>query len=829
MLIDGGAAELHGASCDRDAAWRVVDNWEASFPWMVKTEKGAGCRECMTHLPSACGTLARGHDRWTKGTWLLGKLKPQARMFERHAASRSHEVAKTHASGKSLRGFFEKQRVARSIACMDSDDDVGSGDCSEVPDTQQSLGPPRSASGTEQVSLKDKVRSHVKGVLQCVSHGVPCSFFQHMAAWARESVAAGGLSEANRYFLEGHDSLPSALEIASMLQNAFDYQVQAALRRSPCFTFSCDVADDTLGVVVSVLGADCRPRTLFLRLVEPATHCSQGLFDAIKLVLDQAMPMWSQKLQGFTADGASVNGVRRAISGEGENVMAKLLNHVGRQLLHAHCAPHRLQLSYKDAWVTDEFLIQIDRLLKGLHSHLKDSPKARGNVQFWSEVAGDNDLLQDLGMGKARWLAQLGALQKLHGSYYAILVHVYELYRSPRDAKQKEQAAAWFHMLLHWQTRLVVASCVDILSSAWIVKQTFERRLNVVAVPKHIARLKQELSDYALRSSVLSEAMASAANLELPRSSGQASLAEQVCQAIRSGDSRIEAKAELVSGIAIDKVFHMKPIPDVKKCFKRIQSFAMACIDCLEARFGNSLPVFSAFWIFEPSSKPDQNDINLASASFAEFWGVDLATMQAYMRRLMAAKHSVQLRKSCFSEDKYRFELWAMVLQELQEAEPDCLQQAPYVPVLAYVIMQGQSAEVESIFSRRSRTKLVLGNPGIELLNTYMHVQANASIQPRHKLVESVVGMWLAKERRLLKTKQGGRTQRRTRAVRCDIGRKRVKYTKRRAKTMFATTMSKAGKKWAGASLLVTTQNGQEEAAGEDDLLMNFPDPLDGL
>ena len=51
-------------------------------------------------------------------------------------------------------------------------------------------------------------------------------------------------------------------------------------------------------------------------------------------------------------------------------------------------------------------------------------------------------------------------------------------------------------------------------------------------------------------------------------------------------------------------------------------------------------------------------------------------------------------------------DLFATVLRELQAAEPDCVEQASYKPVLSFTVMQGQSTDVHGIFSRRSKTNL---------------------------------------------------------------------------------------------------------------------------
>ena len=100
-------------------------------------------------------------------------------------------------------------------------------------------------------------------------------------------------------------------------------------------------------------------------------------------VFNQFSPEWKEKLWGFTADCAAVNGFRRAMSAPGGTNLASLLQSaIGstRQLMVVHCAPHRLQLAMKDAWVQDAYLKEVEEWLRSLHSHLKNSTKATGNL-----------------------------------------------------------------------------------------------------------------------------------------------------------------------------------------------------------------------------------------------------------------------------------------------------------------------------------------------------------------------------------------------------------------------------------------------------------------
>ena len=75
----------------------------------------------------------------------------------------------------------------------------------------------------------------------------------------------------------------------------------------------------------------------------------------------------TSKLLTFTADGASVNGVRRCQTNEhGKNIVALLRRHVGHRILAVHCAAHRLQLCAGDAF-TAEYLKDLEKRVSSLY------------------------------------------------------------------------------------------------------------------------------------------------------------------------------------------------------------------------------------------------------------------------------------------------------------------------------------------------------------------------------------------------------------------------------------------------------------------------------
>lgn len=77
--------------------------------WLQLLSGGLGCSFCMDPLllPRTSWHLAKGNERWLKGTWQPGKTAPQARTFETHAKSECHKIALSKARGSNLRALLQ--------------------------------------------------------------------------------------------------------------------------------------------------------------------------------------------------------------------------------------------------------------------------------------------------------------------------------------------------------------------------------------------------------------------------------------------------------------------------------------------------------------------------------------------------------------------------------------------------------------------------------------------------------------------------------------------------------------------------------------------------
>ena len=86
-------------------------------------------------------------------------------------------------------------------------------------------------------------------------------------------------------------------------------------------------------------------------------------------------------MRGFTAD-ASVMGTRRAFGTAGSNVFRYLQDQVPLRMLNSHCAGHRIQLAVSNAIKVDQYLLDVDRTVRGLFRWLRAHPHGKVDLCF---------------------------------------------------------------------------------------------------------------------------------------------------------------------------------------------------------------------------------------------------------------------------------------------------------------------------------------------------------------------------------------------------------------------------------------------------------------
>ena len=514
-------------------------------------------------------------------------------------------------------------------------------------------------------------------------------------------------------------------------------------------------------------------------------------------MFNQFSPEWKEKLWGFTADGAAVNGVRRAMSAPGGTNLASLLQSaIGstRQLMVVHCAPHRLQLAMKDAWVQDEYLKEVEEWLRSLHSHLKNSTKATGNLCFWSHVLDDPLHLVDLGLGKARWLSQLVGMVHAEEAYLPLIAHLNDLYHNPSDDNQKKWAQKSVQFAVSWKFRVVIAGCIDILKKAWVAKLRLERHLNVCKVDTVVDELSDKIDKYCKHNSTLANAFVQHNAGQPPPA--QATHIEKVLaeMALKKNAIEIRTRKKRQDGQAVNSRLHLTMLEsdeEIKGVFKLLGRYGDNCIAALKQRFENVAEVFVAFKLFEPEAKFEVAEETRMALVLAASCGAEPGKFVADLRDLLAAKEFVLKSHGDLRSDSQRNSVWKYVFQKL-EAESDFSWDTFAVKtVVSYLILQAQSAHCEAMLSKRSHIKRALmGQGDAKLYNVYAQVQSNLDGGVHAGIAKDVMGSVVArylgaKERRAAIPKshipKPGRARASLRAQRSDKGGVRKPYKKRKA------------------------------------------------
>ena len=170
------------------------------------------------------------------------------------------------------------------------------------------------------------------------------------------------------------------------------------------------------------------------------------------------------------------------------------------------------------------------------------------------------------------------------------------------------------------------------------------------------------------------------------------------------------------------KLFTATPLGDgnhIKCIFKRIQDFGAQCLKCVRERFGKTEFIFGAIGIFEPSFDATAVEVNNSVVILSEFHRVQADTLAPGIRRLMGIKTALQQDNLDLKLGKNRDILMAQVLTcavELMHCHPSEMHMKIGI---RYMLFQAQSAQLESVLSKRAHVKRVLQNAEVELINTY--------------------------------------------------------------------------------------------------------------
>lgn len=239
----------------------------------------------------------------------------------------------------------------------------------------------------QSLNTKKKLQNHVHAAYFCAQHAISSNMFPYIMGLQRATLTdeTDNVHHASNYLLHDHDGTMFFRKTMGLLTAEINKNVIAKISRSPIFTFSCDAAESDLAVLVCYWNPSTMSiaKNLLALIKLENGHDASGMHETIEHLFEKMIPEWKSKLEGFTADGASGNGVRRAHANPGGVNLAQLLaTALGKLVLVVHCSPHRLPLAFKDVWLGAVYLHDLDDMIHALHYQAEQSTRAKDNLVF---------------------------------------------------------------------------------------------------------------------------------------------------------------------------------------------------------------------------------------------------------------------------------------------------------------------------------------------------------------------------------------------------------------------------------------------------------------
>ena len=311
---------------------------------------------------------------------------------------------------------------------------------------------------------------------------------------------------------------------------------------------------------------------------------SAAMFDTIQSNL-QACTLSTDNLIGLATDGASVMVGRK-------NGLAAKLKHVNPRLISVHCICHNLALACTDAKDDSnlKFVKDVKTVVTQLWKLFENSPKRLAcylkvqqqlkHLQLTNEKSRKMVAKKLKKACDTRWLSFNNAIQSLYADLVAVLQTLKQLKQSA------DQPAA--HGLLKKINKVKFIGTVYILK--WILpilatlSKSFQKgAINYASIRPSINYSKDRLNEVKIREEPI----------------------KQLQQHLTSG-GRLEA-LELVC-----TENHVKELQGI------LQKYTKALVKNIDKRFNTSLPVLSAFSIFDPMLIPNRQSTAFHSHGHAE-------------------------------------------------------------------------------------------------------------------------------------------------------------------------------------------------------------------
>ena len=196
-----------------------------------------------------------------------------------------------------------------------------------------SPGTTMSSPSTRPREVSQMYRNLLAGAYTTLVNGLAASSFTLMTGFAR--LCGGHLPSAQ-------DSHQIFAECRELIAGEIRSDITNDIRSSPYYAVSVDEKDRMLVCLLTYFKAG-KKECVALGYKDLPGFEASDLFSQIKALLD-ASGLSNEHLVAFTADGASVNGTRKALGDvRGDNVGKRLQEWAGHPILIIHCDPHKLQ------------------------------------------------------------------------------------------------------------------------------------------------------------------------------------------------------------------------------------------------------------------------------------------------------------------------------------------------------------------------------------------------------------------------------------------------------------------------------------------------------
>ena len=449
--------------------------------------------------------------------------------------------------------------------------------------------------------------------------------------------------------------------------------------------------------------------TYFAKLIELKQCDAQAIFNSIVEYLENSS-IDIQRVSGLGSDGASV------MVGQHTGVGARL-KQLNPFMLSMHCVAHRLALASENAASSVSYCDEHHSVLKGLYNYFHTSPNHYSVLKEMIEIF-DDPVVHIQQVHTIRWLTMHRAVEAVRKCYCSLLATLSNLAVSDPTAK------GLYKYIRNYKFIVFTHFLCDILGDLSFLSRFFQH--------DHI--------DFSQVQSVVEGTIANIQDTYL------------------SGEVRGEHLMEIMEKVKNPLIFEdheiiVKP-SDEHKCFESMRQFAEMIVANLVERFP-SLPIWSSFKVFDPSSYPTtvssmrrfgQVDVDILIEHFGTLKVSNEGDCNPIIDRSAFLREWPIFKRSVF--DNYR----GLTFKEL--AFEIIVNRVRSFPVIAkllqfILVLPTSSVACERGFSTHNRIRTRFRQQINEkTINSLMQISANGPDDPHHFNFSKALHQWKASRRR---------------------------------------------------------------------------------